>query len=268
MPELPEVETARELIARRGLEREIVAVDDTDSYVCRPFAPGEIADALTGTKLVTACRRGKTMWFDTERGSVLGLHLGMAGRIYIDADSAGDPVKYSRVETGRSPNPVWARFTLDFADGGSLVLFDKRRLGRAVLDPDLSALGPDAMDITREQFRARVGRGEAPLKAKLMDQSVLAGVGNLLADETLWQAREPPLRPAGDLDEAELDELRRVLRRATRRAIKLGGVHHGEVIPHRAKGEICPRCGSDMLRASVGGRTTWWCSSEQAWPPA
>jgi formamidopyrimidine-DNA glycosylase len=264
MPELPEVEAARALIAERALGREIVAVDDHDTYVCRPHAPGELAAALTGSRLTAARRRGKSIWCETDAGPVLGLHLGMAGRILVDEASAGDPVRYSPVAGPR--NPVWARFRLDFADGGRLVLFDKRRLGRAVLDPDLSGLGPDALDISRDAFRARVGRGEAPLKARIMDQAVLAGVGNLLADEALWQARLAPLRPAGDLAEAELDELRRVLRRATRRAIARGGVHTGDVIEHRIRGGSCPRCGAAMERATVGGRTTWWCSAEQAWP--
>jgi formamidopyrimidine-DNA glycosylase len=192
---------------------------------------------------------------------VLGLHLGMAGRIVVDGASEGDPVRVPEVRKA-----LWERFTLEFEDGGRLVLFDKRRLGRAILDPDLSGLGPDAMEITREQFRARVGRGEAPLKARIMDQSVLAGVGNLLADEALWQAAQPPLRPAGDLGEDELDALRRVVRASTRRAIARGGAHTGVVIPHRRPGGVCPRCGAPMVRATVGGRTTWWCQAEQAWP--
>ena len=272
MPELPEVERARALIERLALDREIVRVDDADTYVCRPHAPGDIADALTGRRLTRALRRGKAMWVETDGGDGpdLGLHLGMAGRIVIGEESGGDPVEGGsggHPDQHLSGNPAWRRFTLDFADGGSLVLFDKRRLGRAVLNPSLAGVGPDAMEITAKAFRERVGRGEAPLKARMMDQSVLAGVGNLLADETLWQARLPPLRPAGSLAGEELDGLRRVLRRATRAAIAGGGVHTGRVIPFRARGAHCPRCGGETVRATVGGRTTWWCAVEQAWPP-
>ena len=261
MPELPEVERARALIERAALGRRIAEVDDADTYVCRPHAPGEIADVLTGATLVAAHRRGKSMWVETDRGPVLGLHLGMAGRIIVDDETAGDP------HLGSEADPSWRRFTLTFEDGGRMVLFDKRRLGRARLDPDLSGVGPDAALISRDAFRERVGQGGAPLKARLMDQAVIAGVGNLLADETLWQARQPPLRPAGDLDEAELDQLRRVLRASTRRAILRGGVHTGDVMPHRRRDGVCPRCGAAMSRATVGGRTTYWCSAEQAWPP-
>jgi formamidopyrimidine-DNA glycosylase len=258
------VEAARSLVEARGLHRTIAEVDDADTYVCRPHGPGEIARALTGAQLTEARRIGKSMWCETDRGPRLGLHLGMAGRIVIDDDHAGDPPDSAgHPDPAFSANPQWARFTLRFADGGILMLFDKRRLGRAVLDPDLSGLGPDAATVTRDAFRARVGRGDAPLKARMMDQSVIAGVGNLLADEALWRARLSPVRPAGSLSADELDLLRRHVRGTTRDALRLGGVHTGKVIPFRRKGAQCPRCGADMRRATVGGRTTWWCPAEQ-----
>jgi formamidopyrimidine-DNA glycosylase len=249
VPELPEAERAREAIERRALRRRIVAVDDHDTYVCRPHSPGEIADALLGRELTAAHRRGKAMWVQTsEDGPILGLHLGMAGRIVVDED----------------PSPRgWDRFTLRFDDGGSLALRDKRRLGRARLEPDLEALGPDAADISRAEFRERVGRGTAPIKARLMDQAVLAGVGNLLADEILWQARLHPRRPAHELSTDELDALRRAVRAALRSAIRRGGAHTGEIMPERRVGGHCPRCGAEMVRARVGGRTTFWCPVEQ-----
>ena len=108
-----------------------------------------------------------------------------------------------------------------------------------------------------------MGRGTAPLKARLLDQGTLAGVGNLLADEVLWQSRLDPQRPSGELSTDELDELRRELRKGIRRAIDKGGVHTGEVIAHRKHGGHCPRCGAEMTRATVGSRTTWWCPQEQ-----
>jgi formamidopyrimidine-DNA glycosylase len=242
MPELPEAERAR-LQIDRALGREIVAVDDRDTYVCRPHAPGEIAAALTGVTLVSSHRRGKFLWVETT-GPVLGLHLGMAGRITIDEPPA--------------PNH-WDRFALDFADGGRLALLDKRRLGRAILEPDFSHVGPDAAEVGRDAFRTRIGRGTAPIKARLLDQGAIAGVGNLLADETLWRARISPLREAGGLDVEELDRLRRELRAATRSAIRLGGVHTGGFIPARTRDGVCPRCGTALARGVVGGRTTYWC---------
>jgi formamidopyrimidine-DNA glycosylase len=248
MPELPEVERARALIEERALGRRIESADDRDGWVCRPHSPGEIDSALTGATPVAAHRRGKTMWVEMEGGPTLGLHLGMSGRVVVD---------------GRRSDRGWDRFSLAFEDGGSLALRDKRRLGRVVLEPDLSALGPDAAEVSRREFRERVGRGRAPLKARILNQGVIAGVGNLLADESLWRARLSPLRESGSLSEDELDELRRALRAATRRAIRRGGVHTGDLIRHRRRGGECPRCGAALERATVGGRTTYWCPREQ-----
>jgi formamidopyrimidine-DNA glycosylase len=261
MPELPEVERARSLIEARALGRRIVAVDDRDTYVCRPFAPGEIAAALVGRELTAAHRLGKSMWVETDGGAgpALGLHLGMAGRIVVDDEAAGDPKP-----DGERLSAGWDRFTLRFADGGRLALRDKRRLGRAVLDPDLAGLGPDAAEVDREAFRDRVGRGSGPVKARIMDQAVIAGVGNLLADEALWRARLDPRRAGGDLHAEELDRLRRELRAAIRSAIRRGGAHTGAMIPARRRGARCPRCGAEMARATVAGRTTYWCPAEQA----
>jgi formamidopyrimidine-DNA glycosylase len=260
VPELPEVERARALIEARALGRRIAAVDDSDAYVCRPHQPGEIASALAGATLVAAHRRGKTMWVDTDGdGPVLGLHLGMAGRIVVDGAAEGDPAR----DDDASAPPLWDRFVISFDDGGKLILRDKRRLGRAVLNPDLSGLGPDAAEVGRDEFRERVGRGDAPLKARVMDQSVIAGVGNLLADEALWRAGLSPRRAAASLSDEELDRLRREIRAATRSAIRKGGVHTGDVMPARRRGGVCPRCGAEMERATVGGRTTYWCPAEQ-----
>ena len=134
----------------------------------------------------------------------------------------------------------------------------------ALPTPYFVALGPDAEQISAADFRARVGRGTLPIKARLLDQSTLAGVGNLLADEVLWRAEISPRHQAGQLSTDDLARLRRELRAAIRHAIRLGGVHHGEIIPYRARGEHCPRCGAEMVRGTVGGRTTWWCAKEQS----
>ena len=276
MPELPEVESARRTIEDAALCRRIVDVDDSDSWECRPHGPGEIRAALVGRELTGAFRRGKSMWCETSGrrrsttpGPVLGIHLGMSGRILVRGTDGSTAEGGDYVGTGRRGSdaaehkPLWDRFSLLFADGGSLRLFDKRRLGRVRLDPPLDLLGPDAADITLAQFRERVGRGTAPVKARLLDQSVVSGIGNLLADETLWQARISPRRPSDQLDDDELASLRRVLRRAIRSAIAKGGVHTGTVIEFRAAGRHCPRCGAEMVRGTVGGRTTWWCPDEQ-----
>jgi formamidopyrimidine-DNA glycosylase len=277
VPELPEVESARAAIERAALDRTIADVDDTDTWECRPHLPGDIRDVLVGRRLTGAYRRGKSMWCETSGvstsptpGPVLGIHLGMSGRILVtDGDGklteGGDRLG-GTWEKAEDParKPVWDRFTITFEDGGTLRLFDKRRLGRVRLDPNLDALGPDAELVKVAEFRTRIARSKAPVKARLLDQSVIAGVGNLLADETLWQAKLSPRRPANELTTAELNSLHRALHRATKAAIEQGGVHTGTIIAFRGAGRHCPRCGTEMTHATVGGRTTWWCPQEQA----
>ena len=124
----------------------------------------------------------------------------MAGRIVVE--STGLETAWGGEPFRRDAQPAraqWDRFRLDFADGGSLVLFDKRRLSRVRLNPGLAALGPDAGTVTEAEFRDLVRRGTVAVKARLLDQSKIAGVGNLLADEALWQARISPQAPAGSL---------------------------------------------------------------------
>ncbi len=242
MPELPEAERAR-LVLEKTLGRTIVHVDDRDTYVCRPHQSGELDSALTGHRFVATHRRGKFLWMETDDGPTLGLHLGMAGRMVFNG------TRHER----------WDRFTVEFDDGTWFALEDRRRLGRAILNPDFSHVGPDAADISRSQFRARVGAGNTAVKARLLDQGALAGVGNLLADETLWQARIAPNRLTGSLSEEELDRLRRELRAAIRHAIRKGGVHTGAFVPARRTTHQCPRCGHDLHRGRFGGRTTYWC---------
>jgi len=286
MPELPEVETARRLIADLALGRRIVGVDDADTFVCRPHSPGELRAALTGRMLTAAHRRGKAIWCETSGvdgsgpdsgpaldpldpldplGPILGIHLGMSGRIVVTAQDGwvaegGDP-------PGRDAQPrkaAWDRFTLEFADGGRLALFDKRRLGRIQLDPDIDRLGPDAASATQPEFRALITKGTVAVKARMLDQSKIAGIGNLLADEILWQAKIPPAIPVNRLQRRDADRLYRAMRSVLEAAAAKGGAHAGDVIAARRPGGSCPRCGAEMLHGTVGGRSTWWCSREQA----
>jgi formamidopyrimidine-DNA glycosylase len=276
MPELPEVETARSLIAEQALHRRIVDVDDSDSYVGRPHSPGELRSALTGRTLTAAHRRGKTIWLETSgpggaatpAGPELGIHLGMSGRIRVTGPAgtvaeAGDQYPYDT----RPDRARWSRFTLIFADGGNLVLRDPRRLGRVRLNPDIGALGPDAAQVTQAEFRALITKGTIAVKARLLDQSKIAGIGNLLADEILWQAKLSPLARVGTLSPAQVNRLYRALKSVLKAASAKGGAHTGDIIAARHPGGTCPRDGAPMMHGTVGGRSTWWCSREQALRP-
>ncbi|HET9559859.1 MAG TPA: DNA-formamidopyrimidine glycosylase family protein, partial [Actinomycetota bacterium] len=176
MPELPEAERAREALERHALGRVVADADDSDSYVCRPWPPGGLREALVGHRVTGVDRVGKQLLVETD-GPVLGLHLGMSGSLRFD-----------------DPEPRFKRFALAFTDGGTMILRDPRRLGRVTLDPARGRLGPDALEVSLERFRDLVGRSRAPVKARLLNQQALAGVGNLLADEALWRAGIDPRR--------------------------------------------------------------------------
>jgi formamidopyrimidine-DNA glycosylase len=265
MPELPEVESARAVIARAALDRRIVDVDDSDTFVCRPHPPGEIRAALVGRSLTTVHRRGKSMWCDTTGdGPVLGIHLGMSGKIVIAGADGTELDGGDYWERGRAPGDYrYARFSLSFADGGAMLLVDPRRLGRVRLDPPVDELGPDAADISRAQFRAAFASGTAPVKARLLDQNALAGIGNLLADQALWLAKINPRRQVRDLTRNDVNRLYRAVLASVASAVGAGGVHTLSVIPYRKPGALCPRDDVPMVTGRVGGRTTWWCPREQ-----
>jgi formamidopyrimidine-DNA glycosylase len=246
MPELPEAERAREALERHALGRVVADADDSDSYVCRPWPPGGLREALVGHRVTGVDRVGKQLLVETD-GPVLGLHLGMSGSLRFD-----------------DPEPRFKRFALAFTDGGTMILRDPRRLGRVTLDPARGRLGPDALEVTLERFRDLVGRSRAPVKARLLNQQALAGVGNLLADEALWRAGIDPRRVGVDLDPDELARLRRAVRAAIRGALKAGGTGRSPFARARALG-VCPRHGSELATTRIGGRTTRWCPLDQ--PP-
>ena len=262
MPEILEVETARVLIDARGLNRPIAAVHAPDDwYLKRGLTPGGVKAALPGRRLTVARRRGKLLLIDTDDGSgpTIGMHLGMSGRVLIDGEAAGDPLLYA----SNRENPAWHRFTLEFADGGHLAMRDPRRLGAVELDPDEERLGVDAFDVTLAELRSVVSRSRAPLKAVLMDQARIAGLGNLLVDETLWRAGLDPARAADSLDAGEQVRLRRTISNVLRVLGRRGGSHTGDLMPSRLPGGHCPKDGAPLERRTVGGRTTYSCPLHQ-----
>lgn len=259
------MEAARAVVERRALGRSITAVDAPDAwYLKRGLTPDVARAVLPGHQFTAARRRGKLLLLDTSTGTgdvgpTMGVHLGMSGRVIVDGEAAGDPFRYA---TNRD-NLAWHRFALHFVDGGTLTLRDPRRLGAVELNPDEDRLGVDAFEITPAQLRATLGGRRAPLKAVLMDQSGIAGLGNLLVDEILWRARLDPTRPAGSLEPVEVTRLLRAVRSTLRVLGRRGGSHTGDLMAARQPGGFCPRDGAPLRRATVGGRTTYWCPAHQ-----
>jgi formamidopyrimidine-DNA glycosylase len=258
MPELLEVEIYRraaEVVVGRTIE--CVSVPDA-WFLKHGLTPLVLKAALEGTTVEAARRRGKLLLLHTD-GPVLGLRFGMTGRLVVDGLAALDELEYS----SNRDDPAWDRFGLAFVGGGTLRVTDPRRLGGVELDPDESALGLDAAAITARQLGAALAGGRLALKARLLDQARLAGVGNLLADEVLWRAGLDPSRPAGSLDPEEVRRLHRALRTTLRRLGERGGSHLGDLQEARHQGGVCPRDGTPLERRTIGGRTTYSCPLHQ-----
>ena len=249
MPELPEVEAYRSLVEERALGRVVERVDAPDAWYLKRATTARAARAsLTGRRFVGARRRGKLLLVDTDRdGPTLGLRFGMTGRLVVDGRDVHD----------------WDRFVVRFDDGGDLRMRDPRRLGGVELDPDERRLGPDALTLQPAELARVLGDSRAPLKARLMDQSRLAGLGNLLVDETLWRAGLDPARPAGSLTAAERRRLHRHVTATLADLIDRGGSHTGELHLERRPGGLCPRDGTPLVRRTVCGRTTFSCPLHQ-----
>jgi formamidopyrimidine-DNA glycosylase len=259
MPELVEVEAYRALAdGARG--RTVAEVDAPDAwYLKRGLTARALRAALAGREVVDVRRVGKLLLLDTT-GPTLGLRFGMTGRLHLDGVAGVERLIYS----SNAANPAWERLSLYFTDGGRLVVTDPRRLGGVELDPPEHLLGPDAAGLTTTQLRAALDSSVLALKARLMDQSRVAGIGNLLADEILWRAGLSPLRPAGSLDPDESRRLAGVIRRTVALLGLRGGSHTGDLMPERRAGGRCPADGAELVRGVVGGRTTWWCPVHQA----
>lgn len=259
MPEGVEIEIYRRS-AEAVVGRTIESIEADDEWFLKHGTTAEeLAAALEGSVVEGARRTGKLLILDLDSGHRLGLRFGMTGRLIVDGGASIEKLEYSSTRD----DPAWDRFGLNFDDGGRLVIRDPRRLGGVELDPDEGHLGHDVFTITVGQLRQRVAVGDVALKARLLDQSRISGVGNLIADETLWRAGLDPARPADSLDDRELRRLQRHLRSVVTEFLDNGGSHTGRLHDSRVRGGHCPRDGAELLRRTIGGRTTYSCPEHQ-----
>ncbi len=259
MPELLEVESYRRA-AEAVVGRTVTTVHAPDPwFLKRGATPGVVTGALAGSRVLGARRHGKLLMLDLSTGVVLGLRFGMTGRIVVDGSAPIGVLEYSSARF----DPAWDRFGLGFRGGGSLVVSDPRRLGGVELDPDVGVLGAEAATVTTAQLRAALHGSSTALKAALLDQHRVAGLGNLLVDESLWRAGLDPARSAGDLEPAEHRRLAARIRSTVADLGRRGGSHTGDLQDQRHRGGHCPRCGGPLQRRTVGGRTTYSCPVDQ-----
>lgn len=260
MPEALEVESYRELAEHvRGAK---VTRGWADAYLAKKLhTTSAWSRAVKGLTVTGTSRRGKLLVLETS-GPSLGVRFGMTGVLLLDGAAGIEGLFYGPHEY----RARWIRGGLAFHDGRRLLIHDPRRLARVEIDPDLEQLGPDALTLTRAQFAGvlATSRGEGPaIKARLLDQSHLAGVGNLLADEILFRAGIDPRTPTGRLDEDRRAQLYRAFTQTMRALRRRGGSHTGDHMEARVRDGRCPLDGSVMCSGTVGGRTTYWCSHHQ-----
>jgi formamidopyrimidine-DNA glycosylase len=259
VPELIEVEAYRKA-AEPLVGRRLEEVERLDPGVIRGGAtPADIRAVVEGSTVAAVHRHGKLLLVELVDRPVLGLRFGMTGRLVVDDHAPIDDLEYG----SSADRPEWDRFVVRTAPHGGFRINDPRRLGGVELSPDVARLGPDATTVTAKQLAAALDGSATSLKARLLDQSRVAGIGNLIADEVLWQARLAPGRRAGSLSADEVSTLARSIRASVRRLAALGGSHRGALQPVRKRGGPCPRCGATLLRSRIGGRTTLWCPAEQ-----
>lgn len=240
-------------------------------WIRRAGTPADVARALVGAQVVAIRRHGKLLLIDISHPStgrsagdgdpeVLGLRFGMTGRPMVD----DRPPPFALEYASSAVHEEWVRFHVEFVEGGQLRILDPRRLGAAELDPDVSALGVDAWEIGRSDIDGIIGTSSAAIKSVLLDQSRVAGLGNMLVDEVLWRAGIDPSRRAGTLSTAERSALTEAVRGTLPELFARGGSHLGDLpASRRVVDATCPRDGAVLRRTTVGGRTTYMCPEHQ-----
>ncbi|MEA2552295.1 MAG: formamidopyrimidine-DNA glycosylase [Fimbriimonadaceae bacterium] len=274
MPELPEVETVCRVMRRALVGKKIVDVEVVPDTIMFGSAPrAAIESALQGKTVKAIGRKGKAWWIETDSPPVLFGHLGMTGWIR----QLGKPTTRLR-EHGEAPlddeagRPRFLKLMITAEDGSRVALTDGRRLGRVWLsespegDPKIAKLGPDAMDQLPkgDKFAALFRKRNAPIKTVLMDQHVLSGIGNWLADEVLYQSRIAPQRLASSLSDSELAAMRRKIVKVLKTAVDASAdsdkYPKSWLFHHRWGGSRgAEKIGRhQIVRDEVGGRTTAW----------
>ncbi len=226
----------------------------------RVAAPGFV-DAVAGAVITDVRRAGKIVLLDTD-GPTIGLHFGMTGRLIVDGVAPIDRLQYA---SGRD-DPAWDRLLVitDRSARAAIRLNDPRRLGRVSLDPDVSRLGVDFTAVTGRRLAAAIGGHRSPVKTVLLDQTAVAGLGNMCADEVLWWAGIDPRRPSDSLSDIDIERLASAIRRRLPIMQRRGGSHRGTLSPTvRAGCPPCERDGHPLRRDRIGGRTAVWCPEHQ-----
>lgn len=260
MPELPDVALFARILEEHGVGKRIRTVEVTDARILEGVDAQTFVREMTGDRLGAVRRHGKNLFAARERGGWLLMHFGMTGALEPFGD---EPPAYARV--------IWR-----FARPPHLAYVNVRMLGLVGLieDPDRyiaeHGLGPDALDprLNAAWFAEALGDSRRSIKAALMDQSLVAGLGNVYADEVLFQAGLRPDVPVNALDRQWREKLFHTMRRVLETAVAAGAAseRYTERLPEGfltrvrgQKGARCPKCGGELATVKIGGRTSWYC---------
>ena len=257
MPELPDVQVFEEYVDATSLHQEITGVHADAEGLREGVSVRTLRRRLEGRRLRSTRRHGKHLFLEVEEDGWLRLHFGMTGSLqYFRGDQA----------------PEHTKLLLDFPDGYHLAYVNVRKFGEIGFVDDVDAfvaeqeLGPDALDLDLGAFRERLSGRRGAIKGMLMNQEVLAGLGNEYTDEILFQAGIHPETPTNELSEETTERLHRCMREVVAAAV--GARVEPErmpddfLLPHRAEGEECPRCGRAIEKIEVSGRPTYLCPAE------
>ena len=256
MPELPDVEIFKRYLDATSLHQRIHDVDVRNKYILKDITAPALARGLKGRLFESSRRHGKHLFVRADGKIWLRLHFGMTGSL----DYFKDDKQASR----------HARVIFVFANHHRLAFDDQRQFGQIGLLKDVDeflkkrALGPDALDLDLGEFKKILGKRRGAVKSILLNQQLIAGIGNIYADEILFRTRMHPATEISRLDDKALAKLFRATRYILDKAIAAKAdveqMPKSWLLPHRGKGGKCPRCGEKLRSAKIGGRTAWFCA--------
>jgi len=256
MPELPDVETFKRYFDSTSLHQRINDVEVGNAYILKDISARELARRLKGRRFESTRRHGKHLFVRADGKLWLRLHFGMTGSLeYFKDDRQA---------------PRHARVLFVFANNHRLAFDDQRQFGQIGLLRDVDeflkkrALGADALDLDLEEFKKILEKRRGAVKSILLNQRLIAGIGNIYADEILFRARMHPATEMSRLGNKGLGKLFRATRYILKKAIAskadVNKMPKSWLLPHRGKGGKCPRCGRNLRSARIGGRTAWFCA--------
>jgi len=256
MPELPDVETFKRYLNTTSLHQRISSVDARSAYVLKGVSARELARRLKGRSFESSRRHGKHLFVRADADLWLRLHFGMTGSL-----------RYFKHE---EQAPKHTRVLFLFANAHRLAFEDQRKFGEVGLLKDVDeflkkrALGPDTLDISLPQFKEIIEKHHGPVKTILLNQKLIAGIGNIYADEILFRSRIHPAMQASALKDNAIARLfgatRYILRTAIHAKADADFMPKSWLLARRGKDGKCPRCGRELKSATIGGRTAWFCA--------